>query len=49
MFEVAIAELLDVESVFDPDEDFAILGGKQGSILKPGGKVDLGNLLFNLC
>lgn len=41
-------ELLGVERVFDADNDVAVVGGNQGSILKPGGIVGTGYFLLNL-
>ena len=44
---VTVAELFDVESVFDADFNVAVFSGKQRSVLEPSGKVSGGNLLFD--
>lgn len=36
---VASAELFDIESVFDTDDDVSTLGGENGSVLEPSGKI----------
>ena len=37
--EITIAELLDVERVFDTDFDVAVGGRNKGSVLEPGGEI----------
>jgi len=45
---ITVAELFDIESVFDADFDIAIFSGDEGGILEPSGKVGGGKLLFYL-
>ena len=41
------AELLDVEGIFDADDDIAIFGRNERGVLEPGRKIAGGNFLLN--
>ena len=41
-------ELLDKEGIFDTNNNVAIVGRDEGSILKPGRKITRRNFLLNL-
>ena len=44
---ITVAELLDIEGVFDADFDITAFGRNEGGILKPSRKVGWGNLLLD--